>query len=359
MISNLVVDVVDRVGSSAANGAGLTEVDAKETARDIRTLTFRNLAQEARIDSSDPRSAIWGQLAETLRDLERPAAVVVDPRTAFVTDVLVPEVGRIVALTESFDGAIGVHLDSSPAPLELPGDMPDARLTAIRLREAFAKGAEVVITTDRLDDLIRDVRELNRPINRGHRLSYFSTEDDVIDSVSIVSAPEAQGLFDEFVGQNCGFPVSATCLPFRYTKGYCFAFANFIVEALAAKGYTAGKAWLYGALQFKTENRRRCRQKWDYHVAAFLRLTNSFDRRELLVIDPIVRPDGPQPVKIWRATLNQPDLAAVITDSSVYRQSVPGHGVSEFGGETELNLQLARSELGALSKHDSPPYSWC
>lgn len=326
----------------------------------LRKVTFDNGAH-AYLNLSDPYSAVLGTMLERLRRIHSPAYVSICGNRV-ITDTLIPRQARVLDISAEAPGVFDVQLDGFPARHLATADRPEM---IERLHEARRDGRVMMISADPESRVIRDVRLPETVLPEGDPLPADDSEEGIIAHTSVVSIASAAKFFASLRARACSLPeVNGECLPFQYPDDFCFAVANHVCNLLRDRGVVAGKAWVHGRLRFRTPNRERCFQECNFHVAAFVRTTDSVDPRHLLILDPtIFLEQGPVLLPLWRQALRGIDASddLVITDARRYRQLRRGDGVGELPGETALHLEKMRIELRkrAGGRSSPPPYSHC
>jgi hypothetical protein len=117
--------------------------------------------QTGLLDMASARSTVWADVLRSLQQAGRPAYVVIDPETGFITEVLQPirfSVGRI---EETADGeALEIELIISHAVHILRRSNPDFERLRSTLEKARSERAEVLVTETLTEHEILDVRRV-------------------------------------------------------------------------------------------------------------------------------------------------------------------------------------------------------
>ncbi len=123
------------------------------------TVNFQS-GRSGLLDMKIPRSAVWADILDSLRQANQPAYVEIDPATNVITELLIPLTVRIGDLTPTATGdAVEVELIVSQARHYLRRTNPDFQQLLNTLRAAKEQGTAVLVTeTD--DHEIIDVRPL-------------------------------------------------------------------------------------------------------------------------------------------------------------------------------------------------------
>jgi hypothetical protein len=120
------------------------------------------------LDMSVPRSAVWAEVLESLREANQPAYVEIDPATHYIVQLLCPLTVRVGAITPADDG-VQVELIISHARHYLRRGDPHYQEMLDTLRAAQKNGNELLVTETLDDHTIIDVRPAASP--RGRRKS--------------------------------------------------------------------------------------------------------------------------------------------------------------------------------------------
>jgi hypothetical protein len=153
-----VVDGVIEVASAPERGVART---GEPTAAFLR-VRFRS-GQVGLLDMSLPRSTVWAEVLQSLRDTGQPAYVTVDPETGVITELLLPQALTVESITPAPDrDGVQVNLMISHARHFLQRGTPryDEILRAL---ETARKRKETVLVTETLDTHeIIDVRPFSQ-----------------------------------------------------------------------------------------------------------------------------------------------------------------------------------------------------
>lgn len=315
------------------------------------------------LDPRQPMAGIWRAMLGTANKWTLPIYVEADQLTGVVTRVNPTNVARVLEVTPTDGGRFRVRLDSSAAR-HVVGDASDAERELFAfLKKAVGDPRQVVVAADPERRIIHYAAWADHEVPADDVLGPPRDEETILKEVSVAS----EFFFEEFARQllkeKCALPaVAGDCLPFQYPDDQCFATAHRICQLLSAHGHHPAKVWLHGDLEFDTDNREDCVQKWDFHVAAVLRDRETTERSTLVVIDPVVFPErGFGRLHEWTGLVRGHDDVLVVTSARRYRQEGPGNGISEPRNATAKHLAEARDalRLRAANRAAPPPYDHC
>jgi hypothetical protein len=100
------------------------------------------------LDSASPNSIGQARLLVELHRLNLLVYLEIDPATSTVKQLLIPRIGRVVAMTPANDDAFAVELNTSHARHVLPVSHPDFAAIENELRDALGSGTPIVLTDD-------------------------------------------------------------------------------------------------------------------------------------------------------------------------------------------------------------------
>ena len=101
-----------------------------------------------RLDPADPRSAGLARVIDGAARQHLPVYLEVDPASGTLTRLLLPQVGRVVAISASADGVVDVRLDTSHARRILRPGTPDGEALERQLRAALGSPEPVLVGED-------------------------------------------------------------------------------------------------------------------------------------------------------------------------------------------------------------------
>ena len=110
------------------------------------------------LDMKNPRAVVWTKLLDLQQRYNKPVYVEIDPETQVITQLLVPEVSRVMSITEMEDGDIDVVFFTSQARHYLRHDNPDFQEMLDALQNAKDNDKALLVTATRDDYEIIDVR---------------------------------------------------------------------------------------------------------------------------------------------------------------------------------------------------------
>jgi len=297
---------------------------------------------------------------ELLHKIRKPAFVEINDKRV-ITRALAPKVTTVTGIESDGEGWFHVRLASSATRHMIPHETGHDREMLGLLQAAAKEGTTLRVTAGPDDGVILDVHP-DTP-DRSVPVADITPEDQVIAGVSLVSEARAR----EFIGKHfkpnmCHLPrVNGGCMPFQYPDDFCWAVAQRITEWLAAEKdrFVAGKVWLFGDLQVDTPNKEDCQQKWDFHVASFVRRSELHD--DLLVFDPVVSLTDAIPVADWRKKVRGEQAERQITEARVYRKGKSDAGTFVHDGQVDDDLTMMRCALRrrAAGKVAPPPFDHC
>lgn len=121
--------------------------------------------QSGNLDMTSPRSAVWAEVLDSLREEDQPAYVEIDPATNVITELLCPLTVSVEALTPiDLEDAVEVELAISHARHFLRRSNPDFQEMLKTLEAARKKGTQVVVTESSDGREIIDVRPAAKPV---------------------------------------------------------------------------------------------------------------------------------------------------------------------------------------------------
>ena len=185
--------------------------------------------------------------------------------------------------------------------------------------------------------------------------------------ISAITKQRANELYSSIFARDSKDPYDEG-LPFRFSPAFCNTVAHAVVEALAAEGVAAGKAWAFAKSKkqfvIRTTSRRSCRQAWVFHVAAIVR--SSHAGGGWWVLDPTSNLDGGVlSMDQWLALFGQALGRVRLTRSEAYRlvDDDPRRRILCFDehttGESYEDLMVARCSLACLAEAEGHPPHRC
>lgn len=153
--------LVDGVRGISAQPAAIA-VEPDKSPPQLLAVSFHS-GQSGFLDMSQPRSIVWAEVLDSLRQENQPAYVEIDPETRVITELLIPmsvTVGEINPTGEGED--VEVELIISQAKHFLRGKHPDFHRLLKILQDAQKPGAQVIVTESDENEII-DVRPPGEP----------------------------------------------------------------------------------------------------------------------------------------------------------------------------------------------------
>lgn len=263
------------------------------------------------LDLKNPHAAVWAKIIDLQRQTNRPVYVEIDPETTVITQMLVPEVSRVMSITPQGEGDVFVIFYTSEARHYLRRGHPDFQQMLDALQAAKNDGTAILVTAVRRDHEIIDVR----PLPKTSGAETPPPSPPLPDPA--VSPQRAQQLFDLMSSKSCD-PCQADCnamphcIPFTYPVDGCYARAHEMCRLMMAENETPEKVWIFGGLLVPTTNNSDCYISWGWHVAPTLMVTQPNGPPVKMVIDPSlcttpVTPDD------WKALQGDPNATLSYT----------------------------------------------
>ena len=140
-------------------------LEARPSETPLRSVTVNlQSGRSGQLDMELPRSAVWADVLDSVRQANESVYVEIDPTTNVITELLIPREVRIGAITPTASGdAVEVELIISQARHYLRRTNPDFQQLLNILQTAQEEGNPVLVT-ETLDGYeIIDVRPLPKP----------------------------------------------------------------------------------------------------------------------------------------------------------------------------------------------------
>ncbi len=324
------------------------------------TVSFQG-GRSGLLDITIPRSAVWADILDSLRQANEPVYVEIDPKTNVVTELLIPLTVRVGNLTPTATGdAVEVELIISHARHYLRRANPDFQKILNTLQTAKKKGTMVIVTETDDHDII-DLRSL--PNYLAPAAALVLPPVSPVPALGVVTPQQAQQLFNLVNGKIC-CPASAAspCIPFLYPDDGCWGRAHEMCRLMIGAGVQPDKVWIYGNLHPATYNNPSCKVGWGWHVAPTL-LVNTGSGSEVQVIDPSMFP-GPILQDTWKSVQGDPSATLEPSNASVfYRSKGGGHVEYDDAAYTKTQQVLAtyrnQLKLRSTGPNGPPPYIQC
>jgi hypothetical protein len=312
------------------------------------------------LETAIPRSAIWSEVLNSLKNANQPAYVEIDPETNIVTELLCPLTVKVESLTEAADH-IEVELIISHARHYLRRDNPDFQELLDALQAAKEQRTMVVVTETPERHEIIDVRPLPRTRAFAELIAPPTAAPE--PRLIPITPTKAQELFNLVNTKMC-CPASpkAPCIPFLYPDDGCWGRAHEMCRLMIANGTQPEKVWIYGNLHTPTPNNPACAVNWGWHVAPILHVKTAATTTETWVIDPSMFP-GPVSENTWSGAQGDPSALLVHSIASVFYRSRSGSVQYDDAAYTQtkqvLDTYRNQLKLRSASSYGPPPYLNC
>jgi len=349
-------------------------------------VTIKLDKREARLNPESPTAESQLQVLIGLSKLGHPVYLELDPDTAEVQHILVPEVTRISNIEVVEEGGLSVGLERSHAKHMLPRDTEGFDELEKTLRSAMESGTVLIITEDDRHNII-DICPPLPPIPGGpevprppfppleppiellpppslfarlfYKIWYFCWWPWWWFRCRCITMSKAQTVFNAMKATSCDpLTIPAPCIPFLYPDDGCWARAHEMCRLMINIGLSPKKVWIQGGLHVDTANSPYCYVNWGWHVAPTLCVRGSwFFTTKTMVIDPSLF-DAPVSKATWKSV--QGDTNATLTDSSASIYYLWGSITDPNYIETNYYLSVYRLKLQARAiTFGSPPYANC
>jgi hypothetical protein len=116
----------------------------------------------ALLDLGIPRSRIWSEVLASLRELDQPAYLEIEPDSRLITELLMPIETHVQKITETAAGDLQVDLVRSHARHFLRRSRPDFEELRTALESAWRDELQVLVTETDEDHSIFDVRTVGK-----------------------------------------------------------------------------------------------------------------------------------------------------------------------------------------------------
>lgn len=342
------------------------------------TLEFEN-GRTVRFDPQDRRGPALGGIAREMQRLGRPVYVEVSPEDV-VTRMLLPTVGRVLALHDEPGGDVRVELDASHAVHVVRREGPDFEPIVRELRAARETGESVAIAETDDHEVVHVAPFRLPPPPRPERLPEPEPRPGLLEMLErwlpfrwlrrllrccrcCVSRRRAQELFDQLAARTCDpLTVPSPCIPFLYPDDGCWARAHEMARVLKQQGACPRKVWISGwPLVAPTRNHPSCQVQWGWHVAPTICVRTGLLRCATRVIDPSLF-SGPVSRSQWKGAQGNP--AATLTDTSadVFHGGHTGNHTTDptyAQAEADMAFYRQKLKLRSLGPDGPPPYAHC
>ena len=325
--------------------------------------------QTARLPAG-ARAAGMLAVLESLRQIDAPVYIELEPDTDRISRLLVPTRATVKAIEDRGE-EVEVELEISHARHVLRRSNPDFEELLATLQKAREEKGWVVVTGEEDHEII-DVRlstkappdiEIGPPPKRPWYKCLFLWFWCLW---RCMSKKRAKDLFDQLAATTCNpLTVPPPCIPFMYPDDGCWGRAHEMCRLLIAAGAKPRKVWIYHSpgnwLQASTRNHPNCYVQWSWHVAPTLCVRTGFLSKTEMVIDPSLF-TGPVTKPTWKGAQGDPGASLVDTSCSVFYRSSGGSTTTD-PTYTQTNQVLATYRAALLNRSLSavgpPPYANC
>ncbi|MDI1255089.1 MAG: protein-glutamine glutaminase family protein [Flavobacterium sp.] len=321
------------------------------------TLHFEN-NKTAILPQAHPMLQSWLKRIDFLQEHNRPVYINTDAH-GIVGEVLMPTADSVDSIDESGSGAVAVAFRMDAAFYFLERDKADFAVLLAVLKDAKAKGVQVLVTATKPDYRIVAVEVLAGTYGKP-ALPHVPLSPSKFPKLNLeetVTPEKAQMLFDILKKTNCRPCHSVSpCIPFQYPGSGCWVRAHLMCFMLKGDLHVLpGKAWCYGTLNAHTVNDPNCKVSWVFHVAATVNVLQPKGRPKPMVLDPSMC-EKPVTPEEWKAMMDTGNAELRLTD---------WHQYGRYGGEADL--ATAQSDIvefrllldGMCAKDGPPPYAKC
>lgn len=352
---------VDGVGPLSA--APTAPVEAGQQPSGFVAVSFQS-GRGGLLDMSLPRSTVWAEVLDSLRQSNLPAYVEIDPATDHITELLCPLRVRVGAVSEvGASGDVEVELVISQARHYLRRSNPDFQGLLESLRTAHRDQILVLVTEKLETHEIIDVRPA--PDEAAPPTAPETGAAPLGPGVEMapVTPQRANELFSTVNAQTC-CPASAAapCIPFLYPDDGCWGRAHEMCRLMINAGAQPNKIWIYGSLRAATTHNPNCRVLWGWHVAPTLEVSTG-SGAQVYVIDPSLF-NGPVPQATWASVQGDPAASLQASSAAVFYRNRNGSYVEYDDAaysKTRQVLETYRNQLKLRSVGTAgpPPYLQC
>ena len=112
----------------------------------------------AQLDPANKEHLVWAEVLDSLRESRQPAYVEIDPKTRFITSLLLPRPFYVVGIQQVADGDLAIDLEISQARHWLRRSHPRFDEFRKALELARRERSEVLVTESLDSSAITDVR---------------------------------------------------------------------------------------------------------------------------------------------------------------------------------------------------------
>jgi hypothetical protein len=338
-----------------------------------------------RLDPADQRSVGFATVLDGLAKQGQPAYIELDPASGSIDRLLIPTIGRVVALNpRGAGGGIEVQLDLSHARHIVSPDTDDFGTIERDLRAALDSRRPILLVED-FDGRVIDIRDFT-PDPDGPMPPLPEPGDWPIPFprprpwwerwilwpirwlwwwicypwwwFHCPSGAQAQSIFNAMASTSCDpLTVPVPCIPFRYPDDGCWARASEMCRLMIAMGRNPGKVWIDGSLEVISSNKPGCHVYWGWHVAPTLCVRGRWPwitRR--MVIDPSLF-TTPVSEATWKAKQGDPNATLTETAHTLYWRNV--HPTDPTYYWTNIDLATYRLRLYNRSIQVGPPPYVC
>jgi hypothetical protein len=361
-----IVGLVKSVSFSRPDVAeGMFAGDASiATGAKVSYVSFAN-GEVAYVPADEAAGPVWRKVlrhAQKPRRRPRPVFAVPKENTRAIERIRLPLLTQVIETKKVGNKRVEVRFERSAGIFTADTSTAAGKENVKRLQAAVGSDKALVVTADDEEDVIIDVHEPDFVVPVDPPCPLGKSDQRIILATEVASLSSARQFFDSVLTEKCRLPrTTDSCLPIQFPDNFCWAIASSICKKLVARQIACGKVFLFGDLLLKTPHRFRCEQRWQFHVAAFVRTSRSTATEDMLVIDPVVSPEGPLPLRDWQQRIEVSVTDRVIADPKIYRMLGRDNGFCESPGDTEEDLGLMRDQLRlrADGRRSPPPYAHC
>jgi Glutaminase len=306
------------------------------------------------LDMRHSHAVVWAKLIDLQQRYDKPVYVDIDPETQLITRVLIPEISRVMSITDDGEGDVNVAFFTSQAPHYVRRENPAFPDMLAALQDSRDTGTTLLVTATRDDFEIIDVRP---PPGAAAAPTPRPLSPPVPDPP--VSPQRAQELFDLMSSKSCDACTASCnatprCIPFKHATDGCYARAHEMCRLMMAEGEDPEKVWIFGSLHVQTTNMHKCDIYWGWHVAPTLMVTTPSGPPEKHVIDPSLC-TGPVTVAAWKALQADPSATLSYTTWEPYWSDLttPDPGFTQTNYHLELKCTYLQDDCVT---YGPPPY---
>lgn len=314
------------------------------------------------LDLREPRSVVWADVLDSLRQRGQPVYVEIDPATNIISELLCPHIVKVGAInTAAVGDDVEVELVISHARHYLRRSNPNFQKLLQTLQKAQEKQTTLLVTETLNTHEIIDVRPSPKLFTP--KVPAAPPAPSMGPELAPVSSSRANELFNMVNAKIC-CPASAQapCIPFLYPDDGCWGRAHEMCRLIIGAGVQPTKVWIYGRLRVSTSNNPNCQVFWGWHVAPTLSVSTG-SGNQVYVIDPSLF-SGPVPQATWVSMQGDSSAAVEPSTAAVFYRS-KGGGYLEYDDaaytktQGVLNNYRNQLKLRSVGSAGPPPYISC